>query len=95
MSLLRIVIKRPGESAIIAEIENTLEAMQEVVGGLIERFQYIRGYSCYANEEGVLLNLEPNGPVVGTFYISQEDSEGNSVSLGLKEAADIAWSLNE
>ena len=35
---LRVIVCRPGEGAEIVEIEDRLEAMQGIVGGLIEEY---------------------------------------------------------
>ena len=36
--MLRVILCRPGEAAEIIEIEDNLESMQELVGGLIEPY---------------------------------------------------------
>lgn len=80
----------------VVEIENTLEAMQQVVGGLIEPFEFgFDGeFRCYCNEEGLLLGLPRNGPVVGTFFITKEDNEGRGVSLNSSETLYLLSVLN-
>ena len=66
--MLRVILCRPGEAAEIVEIEDDLESMQELVGGLIEPYDpfYSETDPRYenvilvCNEEGKLLDLEPN-----------------------------------
>lgn len=42
------------------EIENTLEALQGLVGGYIEHVALKDGASMFVNEEGLMLGLPPN-----------------------------------
>lgn len=58
VKILRI---EPGRKPEVVEIKHTLEAMQEVVGGLIQAiypFEELVALIC--NDEGKLLNLPPN-----------------------------------
>lgn len=73
----------PGE---IREIENTLEAFQEIVGGYIETFTFSQDVTLIINEDGRLLGLPVNrdfcghrfvGPMVFVGY----DDEGEFVDL--------------
>lgn len=59
---LKVLIKRVGEPCEVAEVENTLEKKQEIVGGLIEviPFDEEGNILFICNEEGKLLNMEPN-----------------------------------
>ena len=62
---LRVIVCRPGEVAEIVEIEDRLEVMQEIVGGLIEEWDpfYSESDKRYenvlliCNDEGKLLQL--------------------------------------
>ena len=58
---LRIVLKKVGKIPEIMNIENTLEAKQELVGGLIEVVSGLKDdILLVCNEEGKLTNLLPN-----------------------------------
>ena len=57
---LRIVLKKVGEIPEIMNIENTLEAKQKLVGGLIEVVSVTDNILLICNEEGKLENLFPN-----------------------------------
>ena len=57
--MIKIVFKKPGEKAYSLKIENTLEKLQELIGGYIEVIK-IDDYIVIFNEEGLLKNLEPN-----------------------------------
>ena len=67
---LRVCYKRPGEFAQVREINNSLGALQHLVGGLIEMAGlWSRDVGILVNEEGLLLNLHTNcmglfGPMV-------------------------------
>ena len=75
----------PGKYAKVVEIENTLEALQDLVGGYIECITQEDGSTIICNEEGKLQGLEPcrefkvNGKTVdiiyGSFLIVGTDGE--------------------
>ena len=61
MSKIKTIIKRPDEEfGHIANISNTLENLQKTVGGKIETLYLGHGLILIVNEEGKLMNLEPN-----------------------------------
>lgn len=61
MSKIKAIIKRPDEEfGHIANISNTLENLQKIVGGHIETLYLGHGLILIVNEEGKLMNLEPN-----------------------------------
>ena len=81
---LRVVIVEPGQYAREAEIDNTLEAKQAVVGGLIDAIcPWPDDKACLIlNDEGKLIPLEPNRAlpeyedvVFGTFFICGDGGE--------------------
>lgn len=54
------IIKRPGQPAFRREIDNTLEALQELVGGYIETVSIPGSIVMIVNEEGKILRLSIN-----------------------------------
>ncbi len=56
---LKILYKQVGELPRVMKIENTLEAKQELVGGLIEVVPY-KDALLICNEEGKNLNMDAN-----------------------------------
>ena len=67
-------------------LENSLEAMQEAVGGLIDIIDLEEDTCILLNDEGKLIGLEGNRRfyddiIVGNFYICGSDKEGNLTSL--------------
>lgn len=56
---IKILYKEPGKLCEVIEIENTLEEKQRLVGGLIEIINF-DDLLLICNEEGKLMNLEPN-----------------------------------
>ena len=66
--LLRVIVCRPGELAEVVEIEDDLEAMQELVGGLIEVYDPFYSEAdprcenviLVCNEEGKFMQLPPS-----------------------------------
>lgn len=65
MGKINAMVKMPGESWARHEIDNTLEALQGIVGGYIETLTLREGLVLIVNEEGVLHELEPNMYVRG------------------------------
>ena len=67
-------------------IENTLDDMQRVVGGLIEEINLNDNTVLVCNEEGKLMNLQANRRVgrdviAGTFFIAGDDGSEDLISL--------------
>lgn len=54
------IIKRPGQPAFRREIDNTLDALQELVGGYIETVNLPGSIVMIVNEEGKILRLPIN-----------------------------------
>lgn len=76
--LIKVLIVEPLQAPRIAIIKNTLEDMQEIVGGLIEEINLDEEAVLVCNEEGKLDNLKANRRVgndviAGTFFIARED----------------------
>ena len=78
-----------GEEPTVTEIEDTLEAMQAVVGGLIEIVTLDDGYLAVVNEDGLFLGLEQNGPFSGVWFICRCGPEGEIVGLTDEDIAII------
>jgi len=66
---IKVILKRPGEKAFTTEIPNTLEALQNEVGGYIEVTQPFEDAAIICNEEGRLLGLPPNVRYGPEFYV--------------------------
>ena len=85
-AMLNVLMVEPGATPIKTVLENSLSAMQEAVGGMIE-FVYISDTAAIlCNEEGKLIGLEGNRSVgndiiVGTFYVLGHTNDGNCCSL--------------
>lgn len=90
---LHVLMVRPGEEAYEADIEDSLEGLQEAVGGGIKVALILDDDECLiiCNEEGKVLGLEENRAlrysngyvydvVVGPFIVAAEAGE-NFVSL--------------
>jgi hypothetical protein len=86
-NLLRIVMIEPGMPACETEIENSLEAMQEAVGGSIEfTHPFDEKVAVVGNGEAKLIGMEGNRKIgtsvyAGPIYITRFDDEGDCVSL--------------
>lgn len=90
---IRVLVKEPGKPSEVREIENTLEAFQEIVGGHIEALRIRDDLCCYVNEDGKLLNMRPNF-VLGRQYVSKVDIiVGTAVFFRSEEGEDDETSL--
>lgn len=78
---MRIVYKKPGKPAEARNVPNTLDEWQRLVGGYIETVSLSENIIIVCNEEGWLLDLQPNvkfrnqiivGPVV---FVGVRDDE--------------------
>lgn len=73
------IIKKPGEKAEIKPIRNTIEELQEIVGGYIETLKWTNDSVLIMNEEGKLLGLPVNFPIWNDVIV------GTAVVVGTKE----------
>ena len=79
---MRIVVVEPGKPAYESEIENSLSAEQEIVGGYIEVVYNDDDTIIICNEEGKLQGLKGNrhldngtSIIAGTFFIDGDGGE--------------------
>ena len=78
----------------IKSIPNTLDAMQDLVGGYIELVQTEEGFNVWCNEEGKLIGLEPNfyltvdrrDYMAGQVFVCLDDGEGEISSINKQQA---------
>ena len=101
MKKMNVVLVEPGMEARITEIDGSLESMQKLVGGYIERFTLDDEVCIICNEEGKLEGLPLNRAIfyegelieiiAGTFFICADpwDSE-NFESLTDDQAKEYA-----
>ena len=78
---MRILVVAPQQKPIVKEVENTLTALQEVVGGTIQTlYPFIEPVVLVCNDEGKLLDLPMNRAlrdedgqmydvICGTFFL--------------------------
>ena len=66
---MKILKKLPGQPWHHAEIDNTLEALQQEVGGYIETVTIAPDACFVCNEEGRLLNLPYNATICGVQFV--------------------------
>ena len=59
---MRVIVAKPGEPAEVREIENSLESLQEIVGGHIEVITglWFTDLALICNEEGKIREMKPN-----------------------------------
>lgn len=91
--MITVAVFNVGTPLEIRSIDGSLKSMQTLVGGLIEAVHVSDELDMMVNEEGLLLNLEPNfrlgsQPIVGNVFFTRHDDEGNPVSL---TEADISY----
>ena len=62
------IYKAPGKAPEIIDIPNTLEALQEKVGGYIETVTFATDACIICNEEGRLKGMEDNCWLMGVHF---------------------------
>jgi hypothetical protein len=87
--MMKVVLVVVNKDPVITEIDNSLKGLQAVVGGYIESVSlspYEHQLVLICNEEGKLIGLPPNrllgnDIIMGTFFITKANDEGDFVSL--------------
>jgi len=87
--IITVIIKEPHQRPIIKQIENSLHTLNKIVGGYIEYVAMTDTIGFFCNEEGKLMELEPNfqlmsGDIVcGTciFFRNGEDGETEGLNI--------------
>lgn len=87
--MIKVIVKKPNQSAEAKEVENDLKTFQNLVGGYIEVLPVGNNILLVCNEEGKLEELEPNfrlgnDVIVGdaVFVADGNDGEFHSLSEG-------------
>lgn len=91
---ITVAIKKVGEAVDMAEIDNTLEAAQEIVGGYIEMVDVGNGLYLVCNEEGKItgedFNFALEGDyIVGDVFFVRVDEDGEFASVDENDIYDI------
>ena len=103
-----IVVVEPKRTPYRKIIKNDLETMKAIVGGWIEHISIAHRpngsrIGIILNEEGKLIGLPPNrilngrngsDVIVGTFFVTAHNLEGDTVSLTEQEAEDYINRFN-
>ncbi len=77
---MKVIFKEPGKNCEYRDIENTLQAVQEAVGGYIECVTIAEDIVIICNEEGRLKGLPYNCEAAGINFV------GNILFVGADEA---------
>lgn len=81
MEKIRVIVYEPGKAPEIKEIENTLECLRKIVKGYIENVRIAHDLNLICNEEGKLINLQPNffmnGDIIAGPCIIAADDRAN------------------
>lgn len=83
---MRVVVKEPNKTGTIEQVTNELETFNNLVGGYIECLNIKDNLILVCNEEGKLMDLEPNlyfnnDTVVGTVVFVEFNRDGDFVGL--------------
>ena len=66
---MKAIYKKPGELPEIIDIENSLEALQEAVGGYIETYTFCEDACVICDEEGRLKGEMYNTSILGVSFV--------------------------
>ena len=83
---MRVIIKEAGKNPQLKDIDNTLEALKDIVGGYIEVVSMEDNILLICNEEGKMQGLPPNfstgyDVIVGTAVFVSFDGKEDFTSL--------------
>ena len=99
--ILKVIFKEVGKNPVVMEIDDTLEAKQKLVGGLIEIVPYKDDLLLVCNEEGKITNLKPNlqfdyDYIAGNCFIVGDDYENSGFkSIENSQIEDIKKDLED
>lgn len=83
---IKVVLVEPGKKPVVTEIENSLKSLQKIVGGYIEcAYCFDDNVTLVCNEEGKLIGLEPNRPIVDREGDVMDIIFGTFIITGLTE----------
>ena len=90
---MKVLTVEKGKGVNVVDIEG-LQAMQDIVGGMIESVNFVADVYIICNEEGKLLDLPPmldmgHDVIHGNFFFMKVDNEGEHVDLTDKEIAKL------
>lgn len=66
---MKAICKKPGEPAEVVDIENSLEALQEAVGGYLESFTFAADACVLCDEEGRWKGYPHNTVICGVEFV--------------------------
>lgn len=98
---LKVIFKEVGKDPVVMEIDDTLEAKQKLVGGLIEIVPYKDDLLLICNEEGKITNLKPNlqfdyDYIAGNCFVVGDDYENSGFkSIEDSQIEDIKKDLED
>lgn len=84
---IRVLVKEPGKDPKIQMVDNTLKALQNLVGGYIETVELDHGVCLICNENGKIIDLPENfwapwdDTIVGTAVFVSFDDDGNFAGI--------------
>ena len=92
---IKLMIKEPGKPAYVAEVDDTTNKMQEIVGGLIDCVEMpgAENVDIFFDDEGLIKQKPGNIWLAGTdnciegtiFFVGFEEETGDSISLTDKQ----------
>lgn len=86
-NFIEVLVVEPNKEPYVKEVKNTLESLQDTVGGLIEYINLEDNVDLICNEEGKMNNLPfnrniGNDVIAGTFIIAGVDlNTGETISI--------------
>ena|SRR6185312_4621569 len=103
--MAKVLVYPVGQAPHTQEVDG-LEDMQKIVGGYIEyvdlgalsQIPELEGYDLYCNEEGKLIGLPlnvifPADHMMGDFFISKANEEGETISLTKEDIEKIVYQM--
>lgn len=99
-NMIKVVKVEVGQTPIVKEIANDLNALQAEVGGLIECVYLNDGCIAVVNEEGKIKGMEPNRRIgediiCGPFFICGDTADGDFTSLSEEQTEKYSQQLAE
>jgi hypothetical protein len=92
---IKVVYKDVGELPCVWYMNDTLEAMQQLVGGQIEEHNLGDGLLLMCNEDGKINGMPENSlGIAGPYFVTRVNDNGDSIDVSREDCQFVINKIN-